>query len=105
MLAVMRRSTTKVGKGTTSDDDDSDDGQRDGHGGHSPPALVHTRRRRPSAARSATRHLRLVSKDGPHVRHPLPAPASHSVPGHTSAVLASHCSPYYVTAAGESSEG
>ena len=40
---------------------------------------------------------RLVSKDGPHVRHPLPAPASHSVLGYTPAVLASSRSWYYGT--------
>jgi hypothetical protein len=37
------------------------------------------------------------------VRLPLPATASHSVPGSIPAVLAWHCSRYYVTVGGQSS--
>ncbi len=35
------------------------------------------------------------------MRHPLPATASHSVPGPIPAVLAWHCSRYYVSVRGK----
>ena len=94
MLAVMRRSTTKVGSGTTrtTTTATTDSGT----------AMVATRLHRwswptpvPRATGSATHVPRLVSKDGLHVRHSSPAAASQSVPGHISAVLAKSCSPYY----------
>ena len=86
-------------------DDDRDDREGHGHGGHPSPALVLTRRRCRARRGSAMHVPRLVSKDGSHVRHPLPAARVTSVPGHIPAVLASHCSPYYGTAAGQSSGG
>src|ERR1700734_1400024 len=91
MLAVMRRSTTNVGSGTTrtTTTATTERGM----------AMVTMRRQRwswpapdPSARGSAMHIPRLVSKDSSHVRHPLPATASHSVPGPIPAVLAWHCS-------------
>src|ERR1700677_4426024 len=90
MLAVMRRSTTNVGSGTTrtTTTATTERGM----------AIVTRRRQRcswtapdPSAIGSAMHVPSLISKDGSHVRHPLPAPASHSVPGPIPAVLAWHC--------------
>src|ERR1700722_1481272 len=90
MLAVMSRSTTNVGSGTTrtTTTATTERGM----------AMVTMRRQRwswptpgPSAIGSAMHVPGLIPMDGLHVRHSLPAPASHSVPGPTPAVLAWHC--------------